>query len=204
GLTSLKIGGGLKSIGSGAFSGCCGLESIVVSTDNSVYDSRNNCNAIIETATNTLLYGCENTIITSSVSTIGSYAFYTCAGLTSIVVPDNITSIGSGAFSYSGLTSIVISARVTSIEFETFFGCSDLTSITIPSSVTRIASFVFDGCENLTTAKFENPNGWVEIVENGYDEIEVPVTVTSDFTEENANVLKRDGGVEVHLLRKDI
>ena len=84
GLKSVSIGNGVTSIGQGSFGYVCDLTSIVVEPGNSVYDSRNNCNAIIKTESNELVFGCVNTIIPSSVTSIGDYAFYGCSGLISI------------------------------------------------------------------------------------------------------------------------
>ena len=98
GLTSIEIPNSVTSIGNYAFSLCYGLESFVVEGGNPNYDSRNNCNAIIETQTNTLLYGCMNTIIPNSVTSIGNDAFSYCDGLTSIEIPNSVTSIGESAF----------------------------------------------------------------------------------------------------------
>ena len=72
-LTSVTIPNSVTSIGDGAFSRCSGLTSIKVESGNSVYDSRENCNAIIKTATNTLISGCKNTIIPNSVTSIGDW-----------------------------------------------------------------------------------------------------------------------------------
>ncbi len=105
-LTSVIIGNSVSSIGDGAFGGCTSLTSIVVASGNPKYDSRDNCNAIIETASNTLLFGCQNTIIPNSVTTIGNSAFSYCGGLTSITIPNSVTSIGDWAFYGSGLTEI--------------------------------------------------------------------------------------------------
>ena len=77
---------------------CLGLTSIVVDEGNSVYDSRNNCNAIIETATNTLHSGCQTTVIPNSVTSIGENAFDGCSGLTSVTIGSGVTSIGMYAF----------------------------------------------------------------------------------------------------------
>ena len=83
-----------------------GLTEIVVENGNPKYDSRNNCNAIIETESNTLIAGCKSTIIPNSVTTIGDRAFQSCTGLTEITIPNSVTSIGFGAFGgCSGLTS---------------------------------------------------------------------------------------------------
>ena len=106
-LTSLIIPKSVTSIGADAFFACEYLTDIMVASGNTTYDSRNNCNAIIETASNTLITGCYKTIIPASVTTIGSGAFYGCSGLTSINIPAGVTTIGYGAFqSCSGLTSI--------------------------------------------------------------------------------------------------
>ncbi|MCD8305203.1 MAG: leucine-rich repeat domain-containing protein, partial [Prevotella sp.] len=82
--------------------------------------------------------------IPSSVTSIGSDAFYYCESLTSIEIPSSVTSIGGGAFFYcSSLTSIEIPSSVTSIGSSAFFYCSSLTSIEIPSGVTSIGSYAF-------------------------------------------------------------
>ena len=98
GLTSIAIPNSVTSIGDYAFRGCSGLTSIIVESGNTKYDSRNNCNAIIETATNTLIAGCKNTEIPNSVTSIGGYAFSYCTGLTSITIPNSVKNIGDYAF----------------------------------------------------------------------------------------------------------
>ena len=129
-LTSVDIPNSVIEIGYGVFESCFGLTSIVVESGNPRYDSRNNCNAIIETAYNTLIYGCKNTMIPNSVTTIDDYAFYDCDGLTSIVIPNSVTEIGFGAFeSCTGLTSIVIPNSVTSIGDGAFCNCWRLTDV---------------------------------------------------------------------------
>ena len=149
-LTSVTIGNSVTSIGEGAFERCSGLESIVVDAGNTKYDSRENCNAIIETESNTLIAGCKNTIIPNSVTSIANYAFSGCYGLTSVVIPNSVTSIGNGAFyQCSGLTSITIPNSVTSIEWGAFNGCSSLTSVIIGNSVTSIGESALANCENL-------------------------------------------------------
>ena len=79
-LTSIEIPAGVTSIGYGAFYGCSGLTSINVEAGNVSYDSRDNCNAIIEKATNTLIQGCNNTKIPSGVTEIGDFALMAVAG----------------------------------------------------------------------------------------------------------------------------
>ena len=156
-LTSVTIGNSVTSIGIRAVDGCSGLTSVVVSSGNAKYDSRDNCNAIIETASNTLILGCKNTVIPNSVTSIGQYAFCGCSGLTSVVIPNSVTSIGMYAFhECSGLTSVEIPNSVTSIGERAFFDCSGLTSIEIPNSVTSIGHSAFGGCSSLTSVTIPN------------------------------------------------
>ena len=89
GLTSLTIPNSVNSIGNDAFVGCAGLTSIIVEEGNAVYDSRENCNAIIETTSNTLIAGCQKTIIPNSVTSIGRSAFWECSSLASITIPNS-------------------------------------------------------------------------------------------------------------------
>ena len=98
-LISLTIPNSVTSIGEHAFRECTGLNSIIVETGNPIYDSRDNCNAIIESSTNTLLFGCKNTIIPNTVTCIGNYAFNSYYNLESITIPNSVTSIGMFAFS---------------------------------------------------------------------------------------------------------
>lgn len=104
-LTSVTIPNSVTAIGSQAFQACTGLTSIVVESGNTEYDSRDNCNAIIETSTNRLRQGCKTTVIPNSVTSIGAYAFSGHSTLTDITIPNSVTEIGSSAFEYcSSLT----------------------------------------------------------------------------------------------------
>ena len=130
-LTSIAIPKSVTSIGGNAFDYCSGLTSITVESGNTTYDSRDNCNAIIATSTNSLILGCKNTIIPNSVTSIGCGAFYGCSGLTSIVIPNSVMWLELWAFcSCSGLTSVTIGNSVQSIGHEAFRFCSNLTSVT--------------------------------------------------------------------------
>ena len=157
GLTSITIPNSVTFTSNWVFAGCSGLESITVENGNNRYDSRDNCNAIIETSTNTLIAGCKNTVIPNSLTAIGSYAFFGCTGLTSIDIPNSVTSIGRLAFEgCTGLTSIDIPNSVTSIGRLAFFCCTGLTSIDIPNSVTGIGEQAFARCSGLKSIVIPN------------------------------------------------
>ena len=108
GLTSLTIPNSVTSIGDFVFHSCNNLTDLSVVSGNTVYDSRDNCNAIIETASNTLIAGCLSTVIPEDVTSIGNYAFSYCGNLTSITIPHSVANIGNNAFYYCrNLTSVV-------------------------------------------------------------------------------------------------
>ena len=149
-LLSVIIPGAVKVIDAKAFYNCGKVMSFIVDKENKVYDSRGNCNAIIETATNTLIYGCKNTVIPNTVTKIGEEAFAYCVALTSIEIPNSVTDIKSGAFSgCSGLTSVVIPSSVSNLGGHVFYGCESLTSMVIPNSVKSIGAYTLYGCRGL-------------------------------------------------------
>ena len=123
GLTSITIPNSVTSIGNKAFSGCSGMTTISVESGNTVYDSRNNCNAIVESATNTLMCGCKNTVIPNSVTSIANDAFSCCSGLTSITIPNSVTSIGYSAFYYCDGLNLLRCDAVTppSLGYDVFY-----------------------------------------------------------------------------------
>ena len=153
-LTSIVIPESVTSIGDDAFYGCSSLTSMVVAEGNTVYDSREQCNAIIHTATNTLISGCQSTIIPDSVTSIGESAFSHCSSLTSVVIGNGVTSIGRRAFCACPLTSINIPNSVTSIGESAFEYCRSLTSIVIPDGVTSIGEAAFMECDSLKSITF--------------------------------------------------
>ena len=155
-LTSVTVGNGVTYIAGRTFAACGSLNSIIVESGNTIYDSRNNCNAIIETTSNTLVAGCANSTIPNSVTSIEKNAFYECTSLTSVTIPNSVTSIGQSAFAYcSNLTSITIPNGVTDIEDRTFECCSGLTSVIISNKVTSIGSRAFAECTGLTSLTCE-------------------------------------------------
>lgn len=165
-LTSIFIPNSVTSIGIGSyvndnetityynnpFTSCIGLKSITVEAGNPIYDSQGNCNAIIETATNTLRVGCQTTAIPSSVTAIGDYAFDNCASLTSIDIPNSVTSIGDRSFiGCTELTNVRFSNTLNTIGDCAFAFCFKLPNLNIPSSVRTIESAAFYRCTGLTS-----------------------------------------------------
>jgi hypothetical protein len=156
-LSSIHIPANVTSIGKNAFYDCPSLTSIQVENGNTVYDSRDNCNALIETATNTILWGCQNTVIPNTVTAIGDNAFYMCSGLTSVDIPNSVTAIGENAFAgCNGLTVVSIHNSVTTIGKYAFSKCTQLTGISIPNSVTTIDEGAFFFCTGLTSISISN------------------------------------------------
>ena len=183
-LKSITIPNGVTYIGNDVFLGCRDLTEIIVDKNNKKYDSRDNCNAIIDTNLNTLVVGCKNTRIPNSVTSIGSYAFYNCSDLTNIEIPNSVTSIGYGAFEdCTSLESVTIENGVTSIGERAFFSCTSLKSITIPNSVTSIGNLAFYDCTSLTNITI--PNSVTSIGDHAFynctslKSITIPNSVTS-------------------------
>ena len=134
-ITSVYIPQSVTHMQEYAFSSNILLDTIVVDTLNPVYDSRYNCNAIIETATNTLIKGCNTTIIPSSVTVLGNYSL-SYMPFTEMTIPNTIVSIGQQAF----------------------YECRQLSNITIGGSVTSIGNWAFEYDSNLTFITIQNPS----------------------------------------------
>ena len=150
-MKSFAIPASVTSIGTSAFASCGALESLSVAEGNTVYDSRNNCNAIIETDTDTLVIGSGVTVIPDSVVSIGTQAFSVCDSLTEITIPASVTSIGEAAFySCSNLGEIIFMGNVESIGNGAFESCGSLNGVTLPEGLTEIGARVFAYCLNLT------------------------------------------------------
>ena len=186
-FASITIPKNVSNIEYGAFRGCSlDLLSINVDEANPYYDSRGNCNAIIETASNTLVLGCRNTNVPEDIKCIGLYAFDGCSGLTSITLPNGVTTIGVCAYSgCSGLTSITIPGSITSIDTDAFSQCNNLKSVTLEwEKPITIGQYVFPTRSKITLyvpkgskAAYESADYWkefkeiVEITKSSYLEV---------------------------------
>ena len=194
-LRSIEIPVSVKDIQWGVLNNCPALESIKVADGNTEFDSRNDCNAIIHTASNELKNGCKSTVIPSSVTTIGAGAFEGCTDLKDIVIPDSVNTIKGNAFA----------------------GCTSLTKIVIPASVKQIESYgycftsvffqPFNGCTNLTSivvdegnAVYDSPDNCNAIITKGYNSLEVgcATTVIPD------SVQRINGGAFMGALMTDV
>ena len=207
-LSTLYLGNSVEKIGIGAFDGCkitsvtipgsvkeiyghtfgkIWLNSIVVKDDNTVYDSRDNCNAIIETSSNTLIEGCNNTVIPPTITSIGEYAFNGCPKLTSIEIPNSVTSIGDGAFKICvHLKEVSLGNSITSIGDQAFDGCDSLALVTSlnttpPTLGNSVFHRVADDCvlyvPEGALAAYQGADGWkdfgtiLEITPTGVEDV---------------------------------
>lgn len=186
-LTSIFIPASVKGIGCSAFGDCPKIKSIIVDSKNPVYDSRENCNAIILTEYNMLKQGCGNSFIPDGVKSLDFGAFSGCTNLTSITIPNSVIEIDDWVFAGSGLTSITIPNSVKGIGVYAFAYCSDLTSITLPNKIKEIKSHMFEDCSSLLSITI--PEGVTYIGEQSFKKcsslasIDIPASVTSIWSE---------------------
>ncbi len=198
-ITSINIGNGVVSIGGDAIwstslrtivigqsfttfmSGSVdrywttpNLDSISVNAGNTKYDSRNNCNALIETSTNTLICGCNRTIIPQTVDSIGRYAFGYISNMTTITLPEGLLCIGDHAFAdCTSLVSLAIPNSVKSIGEYAFYRCSNLSSIQIGNGVSNVGSFVFASCDHLASPVY-NDSVFIYLPQSYYGNYIIP------------------------------
>ncbi|MCI9562218.1 MAG: leucine-rich repeat protein [Clostridia bacterium] len=149
-LTTVVIPKSVKKIGSSNFIRCSWLTKIEVESGNAFYDSRNNCNAIIETQTNTLIAGCKNSEIPNNVAIIGDGAFEGKGLHKMVEIPKSVKEIGNLAFASNSFLAIII-----------------------PNSVTKMGSLVFDDCLNLTIycEASSRPKGWSTSWNNDHNQV---------------------------------
>lgn len=156
GLKELNIGKGLQSFSNTGIASQCPLEKITVSSLNQYLSSPSNSNVIIEKSTNTLLLGCTNSVIPSTVKKIGNYAFRGCK-IKSIIIPYYVTEIGNHSFyNCNALESVTFSSdyNLTTIGNYSFYGCKTLKKIQLPSCLTSLGDDAFSNCTNLVDISF--------------------------------------------------
>ncbi|MBU5461982.1 leucine-rich repeat protein [Lachnoclostridium sp. MSJ-17] len=166
-LTEISIPSNVIYIEGGAFAWCINLSCINVESGNNKYDSRNNCNAIIETKTNKIIQSCNSTIIPNGIECIGDCAFLGCSKLDKITIPDSVTVIGESAFhSCLGLKKIVIPSTVVTLGGWSFAYCTYLTEIEIPKSVTSIGDDAFYASQKINI--YGNVDSYAQLYANMY------------------------------------
>jgi len=161
-LQSVRIPASIEDIGWEIFGSCPNLKSITVDPANKEFDSRDNCNAIIETESNTLVAGCGGSSIPSSVTTIGDAAFASCLNMESITIPEGVKRIEDLAFvGCYYLKSISLPQSLEYLGGYVFWDCTSLTSIVIPKNVKEIGygyGNLFRGCNQLKSLTVEEGN----------------------------------------------
>lgn len=191
-LESLYVPASLTSIPLGSFNGCRRLKSIVVDEANTMYDSRNNCNAIIETATDTLIRGCMNTIVPEDVVCIGHCAFAECLGLEGIVIPDAVHTIGNYALAAIHLRTITLGSGLKSMGS---FPFGDMRWSIQPAK--PLNSIVFKGS---VPPVFEDQSGFSSLM-HSYVQLVVPegslaAYQSTDVWKDFVHITEGEGAVE--------
>ena len=162
-LRKVEIPASVIYVSSGVLADCPELESISVSPRNNTYDSRNNCNAIIETSSNKLIAGCSTTTIPSSVVSINSYAFWGCTSLNQIILPEGIEEIECMAFGKCyNLESIIFPQSLLVIDGDAFCGCQSLQKVIIPQNVESIIYNPFTNCPALSSITVDANNNFYD------------------------------------------
>ncbi len=153
-LTTISVPSSVTSMASNVFAMCAKLTDVNIDSANTVYSS---VDGVVYNKAQTILYhypyaktATSYTVLTT-VTAVGSMALYECANLTTIVLPNGLTSIGSMAFIGCGITSITLPSTLLSIDGAAFWSCSSLSAISIPASVTSIGEAALARCSNLAT-----------------------------------------------------
>lgn len=147
-LESIHIPAKVKEIDNDILNGCSRLKTITIAEDNTIFDSRNQCNAIINTANNTLMIGCLGSTIPSGVTTIG-YDSFRGLNITSIDIPNTVKEIKQSAFYNSGLTSLRLPSTLESIGSHAFANCNKLKEVFLEKIDYEYESTLFQNCGNL-------------------------------------------------------
>lgn len=181
GIRTLHLPASVHHIGSFAFRGCYNLDTITVAAGNTVYDSRNDCNALCETTTNTLLVGCNRTIIPSSIhhigesafrrciwlqhidlppvlETIGREAFQACESLRKVTMPDGVRDIADYTFTAcTALDTLICGDSLRTIGIRALAGCEALKHVYLPATIAKMDLYAFSACTSLERLEMTNP-----------------------------------------------
>ena len=161
-MTSLKIPSSITNISPGAFGYSPMTLQIKIDAGNTTYDCRENCNAIIETATNTLVCGFTNTVIPNGVEVIGEGAFDSNTEINVLNIPNSIREIGGFAFrGCTGLTAVEIPASVRVIHPYAFAECTNLSSVSMPTDLDMLYPYAFENTPWFTAWDASQANGVV-------------------------------------------
>lgn len=146
--TKVTIPSSVTLCGKGIFASCVGLKDIAVAPGNPVYDSRNNCKAIIEISTDTLISGCSGSVIPDDIKSIGENAFYGTA-FRNGNLPEGLRFIGRYAFAHSLMENIVLPESVEIISDYAFNWADSLKTVEMPASLKKIGEQAFSYCRHL-------------------------------------------------------
>jgi len=154
GLTTVTIPGSMTALGWGVLNGCTTLTNITVDALNPAFSTLGG--VLFNKGLNTLVTypGGRRGVyfVPNGVTYIGDWGFYSCLGLTDVVIPDSIVEIGGSAFeSCTGLTRVMIPDSVVYLDTRAFYGCSALTNVAVPDSVISIGCSIFVDCTSLKT-----------------------------------------------------
>lgn len=161
-MTSLQIPYSITNISPSAFGYSPMTLQIKIDAANTTYDCRENCNAIIETATKTLVCGFTNTVIPNGVEVIGEGAFDSNTEINVLNIPNSVRVIGAFAFrGCTGLTEVEIPASVREISLSAFENCTNLSSVSMPTDLDMLYPYAFENTPWFTAWDASQANGVV-------------------------------------------
>ena len=169
GITSLFIPQNVTSIDWGIVQGCKTLNSLSVDSNNHYYDSRDNCNAIIESETDKIMAACRRTVIPETAKEIDIHGF--CSSPKVLIIPGNIKKASVSAFeNNTDLEELIVEEGVGSLYPSCFKNCTNLKSVILPEGFNDVSRNVFYGCSSLKTFTVYN---------------ETPLYIYSNYFEES-------------------